>query len=409
MTVTQEDVIFETLSSTNQRLMRECQEFLSSVDKSDVQAPVQTSAAGPRAQPQSTTSSVNPRQQRQDCGVILERSAEDCENKSGRSNEAQSAEDYDNFDMKLHGLDNTIDTALNNLQAQSQPAEYEYYNDPKYQRQTRDHSIDEDSLVAMAKRLDDASILSDPSVICGTREKLPLITNQPYNRKSPKSFPEKTRSGNRGERSTHSRRSSNGSSASSSSSHLPRNERVQSSYTENVDNKSQPPIPRTQCKDNDKGAYIKRASSRQPMPPPPPPKEYRKRIPVDDGAASVPSEQVELESRRKRSSTPAGSGCTQTIPPRTYHSDFRSRSNAKNTSQDFDTDEDEDSDHTEFFYESTDDDDSSSDEYDPRAVGSSVADAVKDLNNQRGLKRVMKLFGKKSKGDEDMWSVATQR
>ena len=83
-----------------------------------------------------------------------------------------------------------------------------------------------------------------------------------------------------------------------------------------------------------------------------------------------------------------------------------------NSSQDFDTDDEgEDSDHTEFFYESIDDDDDDSigDEYDPRAVGSSVADAVKDLNNQRGLKRVMKLFGKKSKGDEDMWSVATQR
>lgn len=419
MSVTQDDVIFETLSSTNERLMRECQEFLSSVDKSNVQAPAQTSAAGPRPPPQSTASSVDPRQQPQNnCGVIFERSAEDCGNKSGRINEAKTAEDYDKFDMKLQSIDNTIDTALNNLQTQSQqPAEYEYYNDPKYQRKTRGHSIDDDSLVAMAKRLDDAvSIMSDPSVICGTSEKkFPLISNQPHNRKSSaKSFlPEKTkRSGNRGERSTHSsRRSSNGSSASSSSSKLPRNERVQSSYPENIDNKSQPPIPRTHCKDNGKGTYIKRAGSRQSMPPPPP-KEYGKRVSGNNKAESVHGEQVDLESRRKRSPTPAHKGYAQTIPPRAPYSDFRSRSNSMNSSQDFDTDDEgEDSDHTEFFYESIDDDDDDSigDEYDPRAVGSSVADAVKDLNNQRGLKRVMKLFGKKSKGDEDMWSVATQR
>eukprot|EP00984_Skeletonema_dohrnii_P010769 scaffold4233_cov142-Skeletonema_dohrnii-CCMP3373.AAC.12 len=396
------------------------EEFLSSVDKSDVlPAPVQSSDARP--QPQSTSSSV-PRQQRHNCGgVIFERSTEDCDNKTG-INEAQSSEDYDDFDMKLQNIDNTIDKALHNLQTQSKseggrkPAEYEYYNDPKYQRQTRDHSLDDDSLVAMARRLDDASIISDPSVICGTREKFPLIANQRYNRKSP----EKTTSGNRGERLAHSRRSSNTSSASSSSSNLPREEGVHSNNSarhkteEDVlkskpaveketaartfdNNKSQPSIPRSYFKDDDNRTYkntsanhIRKENYIQPMPSSS--SEYRKKS----------SEQVDLKSRRKRDSAPADSRYAQTIPPRASYSDFRNGSTTINSSHDSDTDDGEGSDHTEFFYESTDEGSECDDEYDPRAVGSSVADAVKDLNNQRGLKRVMNLFGKKSKGEEDM-------
>lgn len=432
MTETQEDVIFETLSSTNQRLMREMEEFLSSVDKSDVlPAPVQSTAAG--LQPQSTSSSVNPRQQRHDCGgVIFERSTEDCDNKMG-INEAQSSEDYDDFDMKLQNIDNTIDKALHNLQTQSEggrkPAEYEYYNDPKYQRQNRDHSLDDDSLVAMAKRLDDASIISDPSVICGTREKFPLIANQRYNRKSAL-LPEKTKSGNGEERLAHSRRNSNTSSASSSSSNLPRDEGVHSNNSarykteEDVlkstpaveketaartfdNNKSQPSIPRSHFKDCDNRTYknssvnhIRKENYIQPMPSSS--SEYRKK-------SSIHNEQVDLKSRRKRDSPPADSRYAQTIPPRASYSDFRSGSTTINSSHDSDTDDGEGSDHTEFFYESTDEGSECDDEYDPRAVGSSVADAVKDLNNQRGLKRVMNLFGKKSKGEEDMWSVSTQR
>ena len=434
MTETQEDVIFDTLTSTNERLMREMEEFLLSVDKSDVQAPVQTSVAGPQ-RPQST-SSIYLRQQRHDCGVIFEGSTEDCDIET-RINAAQSSEEYDDFEMKLQSIDDTIDKALNNLQTQSQPAEYEYYNDPKYQRQSRDHSLDDDSLVAMAKRLDDASVISDPSVICGTREKFSLLTNQRYNRKSAKKFPEKTSSGKRGERSARSRRSSNGSSSSSSSSQ--REERMQSSNcarykteadvlkstpsveTESkeriFDINSQSSLPRSYFKDNDKRTYksgyvdhIRRETSRPLMPSSKavPSNEYRKKSPPGNGATNVHNEQVAFKSRQKRDAIPADSGYTQTIPPRASYSDFRSRSNAINSSQDqdFDTDDGEDSDHTEFFYESTDED---SDDYFPLAVGSSVADAVKDLNNQRGLKRVMKLFGKKSKGEEDMWSVATQR
>ena len=437
--MTQEDVIFETLSSTNQRLMREMEEFLSSVDKSDVlPAPVQSPAAGP--QTQSTSSSVNPRQQRHDCdGVTFERSTEDCDNKTG-INEAQSSEDYDDFDMKLQNIDNTIDKALHNLQTQSKsegrkPAEYEYYNDPKYQRQTRDHSLDDDSLVAMAKRLDDASIISDPSVICGTREKFPLIANQRYNRKSAKLLPEKTTSGNRGERLAHSRRNSNTSSVSSSSSNLPRDEGVHSNNSarykteEDVlkstpaveketaartfdNNKSQPSIPRSYFKDDDNRTYknssvnhIRKENYIQPMPS----SEYRKKSSGAKGSANIHNEQVDLKSRRKRDSPPVDSRYAQTIPPRASYSDFRSGSTTINSSHDSDTDDGEGSDHTEFFYESTDEGSECDDEYDPRAVGSSVADAVKDLNNQRGLKRVMNLFGKKNKGEEDMWSVSTQR
>eukprot|EP00569_Conticribra_weissflogii_P020309 CAMPEP_0171431980 /NCGR_PEP_ID=MMETSP0881-20121228/7603_1 /TAXON_ID=67004 /ORGANISM="Thalassiosira weissflogii, Strain CCMP1336" /LENGTH=287 /DNA_ID=CAMNT_0011952363 /DNA_START=35 /DNA_END=894 /DNA_ORIENTATION=+ len=46
--------------------------------------------------------------------------------------------------------------------------EYEYYNDTGYNKKRNSSFFrDDDSLVAMAKRLDDASIISDPTVICG--------------------------------------------------------------------------------------------------------------------------------------------------------------------------------------------------------------------------------------------------
>lgn len=428
---TQEDVIFDTLTSTNERLMREMEAFLLSVEKSDVQAPVQMSAAEP-PRPQSTSSSLNQRQKRHDCDIIFERSSEDdiiferssqdCDVET-EIHRAQSAEEYDDFETKLQSIDDTIDKALNNLHTQSQREEYEYYNDAKYQRQSRDHFLDDDSLVAMAMRLDDASIISDPSVIVGTREKFSLLTNQRYRRKSAKVSPEKTRSGKKGEKSARSRRSSNGSSSSSSSSYYSARYSAEDglkSTTPEVDhNHSQSSMSRSHLKNNDKRTHksgsidhIRRETSRQPMPSSKAVSsgsneyKYRKKPPQDIRATNVHNEEDDFKSRQKRDTIPAGSCYAQSIPPRASYSDFRS--NTMNSLQDFDTDDGEDSEHTEFFYESTDDDEDS-DYYDPLAVGSSVADAVKDLNNQRGLKRVMKLFGKKSKGEEDMWSVATQR
>lgn len=46
--------------------------------------------------------------------------------------------------------------------------QYDYYNDTAYNNKRNSSFFrDDDSLVAMAKRLDDASIISDPTVICG--------------------------------------------------------------------------------------------------------------------------------------------------------------------------------------------------------------------------------------------------
>ena len=462
---TQEGVIFDSLSSTNQRLMREMEEFLSSVDTSDAQVPVKSAAVRPR--PQSIPDWM---QQSRDCGVIFERSAEDCDNETSEPylqeiNDEQSTEDHDDddddddFDIRIQRMDDAIDQVLNNLQSHAQggkPAEYEYYNDPKYQRH-RDRSIDDDSLVAMAKRLDDASIISDPSVICGANEKFPLLTAaarrykmQGYNRKkSAKNTVQETSRSDRAARQSHSRRSSsNTSSTSSSSSHPPRDEEVSSSDStrykteENVlkatpaaaaekettarvfDNKPQYSIPRSHFKDGDKRTYKNRSvderrkeNHRQPRPSSksaPSPSEHRKK---SSSSKEAPHQQDDLKSRSKRDSEPADNRYAQAIPPpiRACYSDFRSGS-----SQDYDTNDGEDSDHTEFFYESTDDDDDDGgseddideDEFNPRVVGSSVSvtDAVTELNNQRPLKRVMNLFGgKKSKGEEDIWSVMTQR
>ncbi len=374
----EDDDVFDHLTSTNQRLMREMEAFLSSMDtSSDDQAPLQTSAARP--QPQSILSPyVNPEWQKShDCGVIFERSAEDCDSQVSESylqkiNEGQSSTvDHDDFDNRLQRIDDTIDTALNNLQSQSQgrkPAEYEYYNDPKYQRQTRDHSLDDDSLVAIAKRLDEASIMSDPSVICGTKEKFLLLTasakrskKQGYNRKSAKNdFPGTTR------RDRAARRSSNSSSTSSSTSSrdkepssnptiyitedgvLKSTPAAKKGTTATVDNKSISAIPKSHAKDDDKRTYKngsadewRKENYRQPRP-------SSKAGPSsnNDRKKSSSKEAACLQgdkSRRKQHSAAAAGGFAQTIP-RSCYSDFRSGATATalHSSQDTDTDDGED-------------------------------------------------------------------
>jgi len=442
---TQEDV-FDHLFSTNQRLIREMEEFLSSVEtSSDVQDPLQTSAARPR--PHYTSSYVNPEwmQKSHDYGVISERS--NCDNEMSdlqEINEGEYAEDHDDFDIRLQKIDDTIDTALNHLQSQSRgrkPAEYEYeyYNDPKYQRQTRERYLDDDSLVAMAKRLDEASIISDPSVICGTSEKFPLITattqrykQQGCNHKSAKNDVPGTTSSDPAARNYHFRRSSNISSTSSSSSNSSRDVEVPSSNptrfrtvedalkstpaakkgtTATFDNKSQSSMPRSHLKVDKKRTYkngsVDEWSKENCTKPSPSSKA------TSDKKKSTKEAAHPKGDSNRDSAAGVGGGYAQKIP-RACYSDFRNGSStALHSSQDSGADDGEDSDHTEFFYESTDensdDEGSDEDEYYPRAVGSSVADAVKDLNNQRPLKRMMNLFGKKSKGEDDMWSVMTQR
>src|SRR5210317_1925668 len=167
------DEVYNNITSTNQRLMREMEDYLASVDSS-------FSAAAPRPRPQpSSVDQIDQdwMQQSYNCSVIFERSTEDCDNDLSDANLQQSAnerrgqhmEDHeDSFHNRLQRIDETIDTALNSLQSNSKGKsvqEYEYYNDPKYQkkkhRERSSVSVDDDSLVAMAKRLDDASVISD--------------------------------------------------------------------------------------------------------------------------------------------------------------------------------------------------------------------------------------------------------
>ena len=120
-----------------------------------------------------------------------------------------------------------------------------------------------------------------------------------------------------------------------------------------------------------------------------------------------------MKSTRREEKDNAGACDGPWAIPRQCYSDFRTVNN-NSTPQDSDNDDDGDeSDHTEIFYETDDDegsyDEEDEDEYDPRAVGTSVADAVKDLNDRRPLKKFTGLFAKKNKREEDNWSIMTQR
>ena len=461
------DGVYSNITSTNQRLMREMEDYLASVDSS-------FSAAAPRSPPRPQPSYADQidqdwMQRSHNCSVIFERSTEDCDNdlsdaylrqQSADERQGQHMEDHeDSFHNRLQRIDETIDTALNSLQSNNSKGkpvqEYEYYNDPKYQkkkhRERSSASVDDDSLVAMAKRLDDASVISDPSVIVGTREKgIPNLTaaaqqfrSYEYNRKSSNGSA-KTRPV-RDDRSGHniSRRSSRGSctsSTSSSSSHSQRTREVSSSSitarykTDNDAIKTSSTSTsrragafgthqssKSQFKD-DKGASSSNRNAfvddrrseicRQPQPPPPKTttSSYHRKN-SSSRFAEAKHQQGDLKSTRRKEEDCDGPWAI----PRQCYSDFRTAVNNNSTPQDSDNDDDGDeSDHTEIFYETDDEEEGSydeedGDEYDPRAVGTSVADAVKDLNDRRPLKKFTGLFAKKNKRDEDNWSIMTQR
>ena len=456
------DEVYNNITSTNQRLMREMEDYLASVGSS-------FSAAAPRPRPQPSYADQIDQdwmQQSHNCSVIFERSTEDCDNDLSDANLQQSAnerrgqhimeEHEDSFHNRLQRIDETIDTALNSLQSNSKGKpvqEYEYYNDPKYQkkkhRERSSASVDDDSLVAMAKRLDDASVISDPSVIVGTREKgIPNLTaaaqqfrSYEYNRKSSDNSA-KTRPA-RDDRSGHpvSRRSSRGrctSSTSSSSSHSQRTREVSSSSNttryktgnDAIKTSSASTARRARAfgtqqsskshfKD-DKGvssnmnAFVddRRSSENCRQPQPPPPKTtssgyHRKNS--SSRFAEAKHLQGDLKNTSRVEKDNAGACDGPWAIPRQCYSDFRTVNN-NSTPQDSDNDDDGDeSDHTEIFYETDDDegsyDEEDEDEYDPRAVGTSVADAVKDLNDRRPLKKFTGLFAKKNKREEDNWSI----
>jgi hypothetical protein len=459
------DEVYNNLTSTNQRLMREMEDYLASVDSS-------FSAAAPRPPPRpSYVDQIDQEwmQQSHNCSVIFERSTEDCDNDLSHASLQQSAdekqgqhmEDEDSFHNRLQRIDETIDTALNSLQSNNSKGktvqEYEYYNDPKYQkkkhRERSSASVDDDSLVAMAKRLDDASVISDPSVIVGTREKgIPNLTaaaaqqfrSYEYNRKSSNNSAKKRPARDHRSGHTISRRSSRGSctsSTSSSSCHSQRTREVSSSsnttrYKTDNDAKTSSASTagrarafgthqssKSHFKDakgasSNRNAFVddRRSSEncRQPQPPPPKtaPSGYHRKNSSSRFAEAKHHLQGDLKSTRREEEDNTGACDGPWAIPRQCYSDFRTVNN-NSTPQDSDNDDDGDeSDHTEIFYE-TDDDEGSyeedEDEYDPRAVGTSVADAVKDLNDRRPLKKFTGLFAKKNKSEEDNWSIMTQR
>lgn len=461
------DEVYNNITSSNQRLMREMEDYLASVDSS-------FSAAAPRPPPRPQPSYADQNdhdwmQQSHNCSVIFERSTEDCDNDLSDANLQQSAgerrgqhmEDHeDSFHNRLQRIDETIDTALNSLQSNSKGKpvqEYEYYNDPKYQkkkhRERSSASVDDDSLVAMAKRLDDASVISDPSVIVGTREKgIPNLTaaaqqfrSYEYNRKSSNNSA-KTRPA-RDDRSGHNfpRRSSRGSctsSTSSSSSHSQRTREVSSSsnttrYKTDNDAKTSSASTARRARafgthqsskshfKDDKGesssnrnAFVddrRSENCRQPQPPPPKTtsSSYHRKNSTSR-FAEAKHLRGDLKSTRREEKDNTGACDGPWAIPRQCYSDFRTLNNNSTPPQDSDNDDDGDeSDHTEIFYETDDDegsyDEEDEDEYDPRAVGTSVADAVKDLNDLRPLKKFTGLFAKKNKREEDNWSIMTQR
>jgi len=81
------------------------------------------------------------------------------------------------YTIEIEGREKQTD---NNHLSRFNESEYEYFNEA--QTTTSSSQFEDDSLVAMAKRLDDSqTIISDPSLICGTKEKtlltLPNLPN----------------------------------------------------------------------------------------------------------------------------------------------------------------------------------------------------------------------------------------
>ena len=132
----------ESLSTTQERLMREMNEYLASIS----QLPIDADGSGEPSTIDDDSCSLS-----SGGGSLLER---------GRKYFAKEDKSYGE---KAHpGSNNRAMVSIDEHVGHDDIAkEYEYYND-----------FDDDSVVAMAKRMDDVSILSDPSLICGPSEKI---------------------------------------------------------------------------------------------------------------------------------------------------------------------------------------------------------------------------------------------
>ena len=143
----------ESLSTTQERLMREMNEYLASIS----QLPIEADGSGEPSTIDDDSCSLS------SGGSLLER---------GRKYFAK--EDKSDGEKAHPGSNNRAMVSIDEHVGHDDIAkEYEYYND-----------FDDDSVVAMAKRMDDVSILSDPSLICGPSEKiLSLLPSPPLPKK----------------------------------------------------------------------------------------------------------------------------------------------------------------------------------------------------------------------------------
>ena len=105
--------------------------------------------------------------------------------------------------------------------------------------------------------------------------------------------------------------------------------------------------------------------------------------------------QADMDGRPRRHESVDEISSHQSSRSRGYHRSHRDSSENNDTDDDNNSTYDSD-DHTQIFYESTDDDEDGFDSYSEDelpAVGTSVSDAVKDLNNNRTVTKVKNLFG----------------
>ena len=244
----------------------------------------------------------------------------------------------------------------------------EYYSNFRHQQQelhslmeqhlkvgTSGSNYDDDSLVAMAKRMDAATIISDPSFICGPKEKVLTEKITAGMKKLGKSKRKKVK---KGRRKREKQREKDNSIDEDSMKGMGMNTRIhdKTKVAEKVPNEPNPMIAKQQmkqspCLDKDELPFTGR-----------PPSPFTPGSVYDDIIYDS-DDQTEIF--------------------------YVSATDDDNEDVDSNYDSDED---TQVFYESTDDEfDSDDDEL--VAVGTSVADAVQDLNNKRAVTKVKNLFG----------------
>ena len=137
----------ESLTTTQERLMREMNEYLASIS----QLPIDADGSG-------EPSTINDTCSLSSSGSLLE-----------RRRKYVAKEDKCDGEKAHPGSNNRAMVSIaENGGYDDIAGEYEYYND-----------FDDDSVVAMAKRMDDVSILSDPSLICGPSEKIFSLLQSP--------------------------------------------------------------------------------------------------------------------------------------------------------------------------------------------------------------------------------------